>query len=169
MIMAPVERGPEHLMSRICGSSTKLQQIEARTQPHQRILYAEDRSSPGRELDCQCYAVELAANLRHNRCFIVAKRKILAARADTLHEQTCGRIGKRLGCRQPRLLRRAVQGMKAEYGFARSLQGFTAGRKYANVGGASKDSVGKLRCPLDDMLATIENNESLPSAQEFQQ
>ena len=60
-------------MSWICGSSTKLEQVEARTQPHQRILYAENRGPSGRKLDCECYTVELAADLRHNWGFIIAE------------------------------------------------------------------------------------------------
>ena len=80
----------------ICGSSAELQEIEARTQSCHRVPDAEDSGPSGGELDGECNAVKLAANLGNHGGFVVTERKVVAARTDTLGEQPCGRIGKHL-------------------------------------------------------------------------
>jgi hypothetical protein len=69
--------------------STELQQVESRAQPRCNVLYAEEGGPSGGELDCERYAVELAANLGHEGGFVVAQRKIVTTRPNALYKQPC--------------------------------------------------------------------------------
>ena len=96
MVVAPVQRGFERLLPWIGGSSTELQQIEPRTQHRHNVPYAEDCGPSGGKLDCKCDAVKLAANLGHEGGFVVAKRKIITPRPNTLYKQPGSWIRKNL-------------------------------------------------------------------------
>src|ERR1700754_1555006 len=96
MIVAPVQRGSKRLMSWSRSPSTELQQVESRTQPLCNVLYAEECGPSGGELDCERYAVELAANVGHEGGFVVAKRIFITPRPNALYKQPCSWIRKNL-------------------------------------------------------------------------
>ena len=64
-----------------------------------------------------------------------------------------------------RFFRRALQGMKAKHAFARDLQGFSAGREHAESWRALKEAIGHFRRFFDQMLATVQDEESFPVVQ----
>src|SRR4029077_13625307 len=143
--------------------STELQQVEPRAQPRCNVLYAEECDPSGGELDCERYAVELAANLGHEGGFVVAKRKIITPRSNALHKQPCSWIRKNLS-RGLQLFWRAVQRRKPKYMFTTCLQCFSAGCKHVDVGRKLKNAIGDFCGFFDEMLAAIKEKESLSTA-----
>jgi hypothetical protein len=63
----------------------------------------------------------------------------------------------------------ALKGTKPKYVLARDLQRLSTGRKHADAGSTLEDAIGDFRCRPDEMLATIEDDQSLSVAQRSQQ
>src|SRR5262245_1115909 len=108
------------------------------------------------ELDRQRYAVELSADLCHDRRIAVRKLESIAAGRRTSDEQLRRREGDNPLCGRWRIIRRAFESREPIDMLAFHPQRLSAGRQDMNLRRFRENLLGHRRGRIDDVLATVE-------------
>jgi hypothetical protein len=129
--------------------------IEVSSEPAQ----PECVTAPSRELDGKRNAIQLAADVRDDRCARIVELECAKGRRRTLDEQSHRREAERLRSRESHRGARSLQGRQTVHMLALRAQGFTAGRQDLDARGAPQDPRRQRSGRLDDMLAVIEHEQ----------
>src|SRR5437660_11326556 len=110
MTVAPIQRGPERPMSRVCRTTTELEQVKSGTESSRSVLKAKYSRPRRGKFDCKRHSIKLAADLSYSRRVIVAKLEIGSTRTGSFYEQLNGRVREEVSRRQHGGLRWTGQG-----------------------------------------------------------
>jgi hypothetical protein len=113
-----------------------------------------------RELKSEGNAVQSPANLTHDRCLCIRKLQRLTTICDVLDEQLHGRVAERLrrGKRSCALWG-TCERLEVMHVLAFGAQSFATSGEDVHLGSIAEDTFDQSRSALDDVLATVEDEE----------
>ena len=137
------------------------QQLEPTIEQRCRSLQAVHADPSGRQLQGQCNAVDLPADVGDHLCIAITQRPSQSARKGPFDEQGGSRIAQHVLGRENDAVRRDAQGWKRIDVFAVGTQWFSAGCQDADVRRLLHDCLGQGSDRVDQVLAAVENEQHI--------
>ena len=163
--IAPVQRCTEGLLARRRRPPSAPLQLQPAIEQRHHLAQSMRADPHGGEFDRQRNAVELAAYFGENLGVFVGNLRAMPRRGSPFSKQARSRIGQHLACAQPRALRWPLKRTELEDLLAFHKQRLAAGDEDADPGRLLVDALRHPGDGLDDMLATVEDQQQAAAAE----